>query len=314
MTWTEADIPDLSGRVAVVTGGNGGLGLASVQALAGAGAHVVIAARNQDKAADAVRVVHALHPGASVEVVPLDLGSLASVAEAGAAIVEAHPKLDILLCNAGVMAPSKQTTVDGFEFQIGVNHLGHWALTSHVLPALLEADAARVVTVTSVAHHIGRRLSSDLVRLRGRYEPWTAYGATKLANWHFAFGLEDRFRAAGVRAIALSAHPGLTNSELQATSVEASGGGITQRFFHVLTETSGMSTEHGARPQLRAATDPAARGRQFYGPRFGTHGRAVRLPVVRRWDMDRSIEVLWRVSEAETGLAVDPAAVPGRAH
>lgn len=308
MGWTAADIPDQSGRIAVVTGANGGLGLETARALAAAGAHVVMAARNQEKAAAAREEMAAQNPRASLEVVPLDLGAQASVREAAAAVLAEHPRIDLLINNAGVMGIPERRTVDGYEMQFGVDHLGHWSLTALLLPALLAAPAARVVTVTSTAHHIGRAVDPSNPHLQGRYGPWRAYGQAKLANYHFGIGLQRRLAAAGVTAQSLIAHPGLSNTELQAVSVQETGGGASQRFFHVLAARTGMTPQEGARPQLRAATDPAARGGEFYAPRFVNSGPPVRRPIMRRAGMDSAIATLWQVSEHETGIALEPAA------
>ncbi|MGH2720522.1 MAG: oxidoreductase [Actinomycetota bacterium] len=309
MSWTVADIPDLSGRTAVVTGANGGLGLETARALAGAGAHVVMAARNEQKAVAARADIRDGCPHASLEVVALDLGSLASVHEAARGILAAHPRIDILVNNAGLMALPEQRTSDGFEMQFGVNHLGHYALTALLLPALLEADAARVVTVTSTAHHGGRAVDPANPHLEGRYRPWRAYAQSKLANFHFALGLQERFAAAGVRAASLVAHPGLTATGLQSHSVEASGGGASQRAALLFARTTGMQAPEGVLPQLRAATDPRARGGEFYAPRFVNNGRPVRRPVLRRLGLHAAIDRLWLVSERETGVALGLAAV-----
>jgi NAD(P)-dependent dehydrogenase (short-subunit alcohol dehydrogenase family) len=171
MPWTERDIPDLTGRTAVVTGANGGLGLQTALALAGAGAHVVLAARDAAKTEAAEARIRVSHPSASLEVVPLDLGDLSSVAAAARSVLDRHERVDLLVNNAGVMAMPQRTTADGFELQFGVNHLGHWALTAHLLPALLRAPAARVVTVTSTARHRARRLDPSDVHLSGAMEP-----------------------------------------------------------------------------------------------------------------------------------------------
>jgi NAD(P)-dependent dehydrogenase (short-subunit alcohol dehydrogenase family) len=304
MTWTTRDIPDLHGRTAVVTGANGGLGLETARALAGAGAHVVMAARNQQKAAAAAEDIRRSHPDASLEVVPLDLASLASVRKAGETIAAAHPTIDILVNNAGVMACPERRTEDGFEMQFGTNHLGHWALTSLLLVPLLRAKAGRVVTVTSTAHHMGRAVDPDNPHLEGAYGPWKAYGQSKLANFHFALGLQRAFEAAGARAQSLVAHPGLSDTDLQATSVEATSGGAVQRFFHMLARRTGMTAAEGALPQLRAACDPSARGGEFYAPRFGNNGPPVRRPVLRP-GIAKDVERLWRVSERETGIGID---------
>jgi NAD(P)-dependent dehydrogenase (short-subunit alcohol dehydrogenase family) len=175
----------LAGKLAVVTGGNGGLGLATALGLARAGAHVVIAARNPDKAAAALDQLRREVPGAAAEVVPLDLGSLDSVRTAAEAILAAQPTVDVLVNNAGVMGTPERATADGFELQLGTNHLGHFAFTALLLPAILRSDQARVVTVTSTARHIGRPVDPDDPFLRGgRYGPWKAYGQSKLANYY----------------------------------------------------------------------------------------------------------------------------------
>lgn len=300
--WTADDMPDLTGRVAAVTGANGGLGLETTVALARAGAHVVMAARDPAKTEAAVTTVERRAPGASVQVVPLDLGELASVRRAADTISASHSSLDLLVNNAGLMAMPERRTADGFEMQLGVNHLGHWALTALLMPSLLAAPSARVVTVTSVAHHQGRQIDPDNPHLHGTYSPWKAYGQAKLANFHFGLGLQRRFERAGVPAASLIAHPGLSNTDLQARTVREGGAGSSGPFWESLASRTGMSAETGARPQLRAATDPSARGGQFYGPRFGSFGPAVRLPVLRRWDLSKGIEVLWHVSERETGI------------
>jgi NAD(P)-dependent dehydrogenase (short-subunit alcohol dehydrogenase family) len=304
VAWSTADVPDLHGRTAVVTGANGGLGLETARALAAAGARVVLAARSRDKTAAAVALIQGETPGADLDVVPLDLASLASVRQAAQVITDSHPAIDILVNNAGLMGVPEAKTADGFEMQLGVNHLGHFLLTNRLLP-VLAAAAGRVVSVTSTAHHIGRRVDPDNPHFHGTYGPWKAYGQSKLANYHFAIGLHERLHAAGSTVASLLAHPGLSNTELQAHSVDATGGGTSQRFFHVLAERTGMSPAQGALPQLRAATDPTARSGQFYAPRYVNNGPPVRRPVLRRIGMDRSIEVLWDVSERETGEPFD---------
>ena len=302
MGWTTDDIPDQSGRTAVVTGANGGLGLETARALAGKGAHVVMTARNQEKAAQAVEDIRATLPDASLELVSLDLGSQASVREAAGTILAAHDKIDLLVNNAGVMGIPEQRTVDGFEMQLGVDHLGHWSLTALLMPAILRAAAPRIVTVTSTAHHMGRAVDPENPHLQGRYKPWRAYGQAKLANFHFGLGLQRRLENAGAPAASLIAHPGLSNTDLQARSVRETDGGASQRFWHRLAASTGMSPADGARSQLRAATDPKAKGGEFYGPLFINNGDPVRKPIFRRIGMNRAIDRLWEVSERETGL------------
>lgn len=307
MSWTIADIPDQHGRTAVVTGANGGLGYETALALAGAGAHVVMAARDQAKADRAAERIASEHPDASLELVPLDLGDLASVRSAAATIADTHPSVDLLVNNAGLMAMPEATTADGFEMQFGVNHLGHYALTALLLEPLLRAPRSRVVTVTSTAHHMGRAVDPDNPHLHGRYKPWRAYGQAKLANFHFGLGLDQRLRAAGATSASLIAHPGLSNTDLQARTVREGGGGASAGFFHMLAARTGMSPAQGALPQLRAATDPGAHGGEFYAPRFGNNGPPVRRPVLRRVGLHHAIETLWQVSERETGIGLDVA-------
>jgi NAD(P)-dependent dehydrogenase (short-subunit alcohol dehydrogenase family) len=303
--WTAADIPDQTGRTAVVTGANGGLGLETARALAAAGAHVVMAARNPEKADAAVADIKRTVSDPSLELVALDLASQASIRAAAERILAAHERIDILVNNAGVMGIPERRTEDGFEMQFGVNHLGHFALTALLMPALLRADAARIVSVTSTAHHMGRAVDPANPHLHGNYEPWKAYGQSKLANYDFAIGLHRRLAAAGAPAASLLAHPGLSNTDLQAVSVRETGGGRSQRFFHMLAGRTGMSPEAGARPQLRAATDPRAKGGDFWVPRFFNNGPPVRRPILRRIGLETAIARLWEVSERETGLTID---------
>jgi NAD(P)-dependent dehydrogenase (short-subunit alcohol dehydrogenase family) len=305
VSWGADDIPDLSGRTAVVTGANGGLGLETARALAGAGAGVVLAARNQQRAGEAVESIRTSAPEASLAVVELDLGSLGSVRRAAGEILGAHGKIDVLVNNAGVMGIPEQKTADGFEMQFGVDHLGHFALTALLMPALLRAEGARIVTVTSTAHHMGRAVDPENPHLHGRYRPWRAYGQAKLANFHFGLGLHRLLERAGAPAASLIAHPGLSNTELQAVSVRETGGGLSQRFFLMLARSVGMTPAEGALSQLRAATDPGARGGELYGPLFVNNGPPVRKPILRRIGMRKAIARLWQVSERETGLKIE---------
>ncbi len=304
MPWNRDSVPDLAGRTAVVTGANGGLGLATADVLAAKGAHVVMAVRDRAKADSAVAQIRERTPSASLELVALDLASQASAREAAEQIAAAHPRIDLLINNAGVMATPERRTEDGFELQLGVNHLGHWTFTAVLLPALLAAPGARVVSVTSTAHHMGRPLDPEDPHLTGRYDPWRAYGNSKLANYHFGLGLQRELARAGATAASLVAHPGLTHSELQVRTAAEGGAGWQGPFWRWMAAHTGMSVEAGAMPQLRAATDPDARGGELYGPRFVNNGPAVRLPVLRRGN-DEAIRVLWAVSEQETGVAME---------
>ena len=303
MSWSVADIPDQNGRSAVVTGANGGLGLETARELARRGAHVLMAVRNLQKAEAAVTDIRATVPDASLELVALDLGSQASVREAAEGILLVHERIDLLVNNAGVMGIPERKTVDGFEMQFGVDHLGHWTLTALLLPVLLGSPEARIVTVTSTAHHMGRAVDPKNPHLDGRYRPWRAYGQAKLANFHFGLGLQRRLDQAGASAASLIAHPGLSNTDLQTVSVQETGGGASQRFFQMLARRTGMPAAQGALSQLRAATDPGARGGEFYGPLFVNNGPPVRKPIFRGIGLNRAIAKLWEVSERETGVA-----------
>jgi NAD(P)-dependent dehydrogenase (short-subunit alcohol dehydrogenase family) len=303
MAWSTADIPQQDGRIAVVTGGNGGLGLATVTALAAKGAHVVMAARNRAKAVAARDRLTAAYPRASVEIVACDLGSLASVARAADEILTAHPRLDLLINNAGVMALPEGRTADGFETQFGINHLGHWALTARLLPAIVGTPGARVVSLTSTAQHGGTPQKINDNPTRG-YAPWRAYDDSKLANRHFAQGLDRQFRQAGLSARALTAQPGFTNSDLMDVSAGGGAAGPRGAIIFPVARWIGMTSERGALSQLRAATDPRADGGTLDGPRWAVAGPPVRRRLVRPGS-DRAIRALWAVSRGLTGLDVD---------
>ncbi len=308
MSWNISDMPDQTGRTAIVTGANGGLGLETARGLAERGAHVVMAARNQEKAAQAVEDILGTVPDASVELRELDLASLDSVDRLAKEALNDFDQIDILINNAGVMGIPEARTEDGFEMQFGVNHLGHFALTAWLLPLMVLTPGSRIVTVTSTARHFGRPVDPTDPHLEGNYEPWRAYGQSKLANHHFAVGLERRLRSDFALTGSLVAHPGLSNTDLQSHSVRATGGGASQRFFENLARTMGMSAARGALPQLRAATDPDASGGELYAPRFGNNGAAVRRPLMGRSHNTKAIDTLFEVSAQETGIALDVAA------
>lgn len=303
-------MPCQRGVVAVVTGANSGLGREVTRALARAGATVVMAVRNRDKARAAQRSITDQVPGAALELRDLDLASLDSVRACADSIATDHPRVDLLVNNAGVMGIPEQATAEGFEMQLGVNHLGHFVFTRRLLPVLLAASAGRVVSVTSIARAVGRTVQPDNPHLRGRYNPWLAYGGTKLANLQFAVELQRRLGASGASARSVAAHPGVSYTDLWAGSVRESGGGVSQRFWHGVARAVGMSAERGALTLLRAATDPAARGGRLYAPRWVTVGPPVSRPLVARWG--RAGATLWSVSEEETGELFDVAAIVRR--
>ena len=301
MGWKASDIPDLSGKVAVVTGGNGGLGLETARQLAAHGAHVVIGARNLEKAEAARVKIQAGVPNASLEILELDLASQASVSEFAAAVGAAHPKLDMLFNNAGVMAVKEGKTVDGFETQFGTNVLGHFALTIHLLPALLATLAPRVVCTTSTARFQAGKYDLSNPHMHGCYDAWQAYGMSKRADLQFAFELNERLKNKGLTAYA--ADPGLSRTDLQQASVRANAG-VMQRFWRVVTAVFGQPAAMGALPQLRAATDPAAVGGTLYAPRWITFGAPVVRKVGSAMAQPAQLEQLWSVCSSETGLAI----------
>jgi len=307
--WTSGDIPDQTGQVAVVTGANRGLGFETVRALAARGAHVVMTARDPAEGDSARRSILAEHPAASLTVRRLDLASLDAVRHFAAELVADHPEIDVLVNNAGVMGTPRVETADGFELQFGVNHLGHFALTAFLMPALLRAEAARVVSVSSFARLWGGRLDpADPHRTR-RYSAWRAYGQSKMADLRFALELDRRLVGAGARARSLVVHPGFTHTNLQAEAVRASGGALPQRLVHRAVVLFGMTPERGAGAHLRAATDPGAQGGELYTPRWVAWGPPVRRPVTLWSRRPSAARRLWDVSERETGIVFDVAAM-----
>jgi NAD(P)-dependent dehydrogenase (short-subunit alcohol dehydrogenase family) len=297
--WTDADVPDQHGRTALITGANSGLGFSAAAVLAARGARVILACRDTGKARDAADRIGAAAPGADTEIVRLDLASLASVREAAAQVRTRHPGLDLLINNGGVMVPPRSQTQDGFELQFGTNHLGHFALTGLLLDRLLAVPGSRVVTLTSLAHRMGRLNFDDLQSAR-RYRRGTAYAQSKLANLMFAAELQRRLAAAGARTASLAAHPGFSRTNL-ARHVPSGLQALAGTPVPLVSQDSSM----GALPVLRAATDPAARGGEFYGP--GGPGQLTGYPKrvaparpARDADAQRR---LWAESQRLTGVA-----------
>jgi NAD(P)-dependent dehydrogenase (short-subunit alcohol dehydrogenase family) len=296
--WTAEQIPDQSGRTAVVTGANSGLGLVCARELARHGAHVVLACRNAEKGAAAVAEIERAAPGAQVELAALDLGSLASVKAFAESFHSTHDGLDVLLNNAGVMAPPRRTTTDGYELQLGTNLLGHFALTARLLGAMEGRADARVVTLSSNAHKMGRIDFEDLQSER-KYSRWRAYGQSKLADLQFALELDRRLRAAGSSTKSLAAHPGYAATNLQSAAVPTA-----DRLVMAVTNVFlAQSAERGAWPPLYAATEPGLEGGAYIGPdgigEFRGHPRPVSPNRAAR---DEAVAArLWEVSEELTG-------------
>jgi NAD(P)-dependent dehydrogenase (short-subunit alcohol dehydrogenase family) len=296
MAWSEADIPDQSGRTAVVTGANSGIGFETARALAAKGARVVLACRSEEKGRDASLRLRAAVPEADARFEPLDLGALASVRRFAEKLAAEERRLDLLVNNAGVMMPPYGRTADGFETQLGTNHLGHFALTGLLLPRLLATPRARVISVSSLAHFWGRIDFDDLQAERS-YNATRAYGQSKLANLLFARELQRRFEAAGVDALSAAAHPGSTRTELQRHS----------GLMHAVVAVFSQQPPEGALPTLYAATAPDVRGGEYFGPSgfagcLGPPGRARSSP---RANDAAAARRLWDVSEQLTGVAFE---------
>ena len=305
--WTDADLPDLSGAVAVVTGANSGLGLYTTLQLARHGCRVVLACRDVDRGRAALARVLAAAPRAELEVRPLDLAALTSVRQFAAGWGEGGQRLDLLVNNAGVMAVPPGLTADGFERQLGTNHLGHFALTGLLLPALLRGGIvggpARVVTVSSNAHRMGRLHRDDLMLTSG-YTPWRAYGQSKLANLLFTAELQRRADAAGVALLALAAHPGWSATNLSTAGPLSGRATPVAAAFRVLEAVLAQPGSHGAWPTLRAAADPQAQPGDYYGPAHlaQQRGPARRVDSSARAQDADDAAWLWQRSAQLTGV------------
>ena len=291
--WTTDDIPDQTSRTILVTGANSGLGLRSAQALAARGARVLLACRNAEKAATALAEVAARATGPAPEVVALDLADLDSVRAAADDVAGRTESLDVLMNNAGIMATPKGRTPQGFESQLGTNHLGHFALTGLLLPLLQRAEAPRVISTSSQAHRMGRMRWDDLQWERG-YERWRAYGQSKLAN--LLFMRELARRAPGI--ISAAAHPGWAATHLQ------SGEGLAKRLSALGNRVFAQSDAMGALPQLYAATMPDVRSGEYFGPdgMFERAGHPTRVGMTAAASSDEDAARLWDVSEQLTGV------------
>jgi len=292
--WTSDDVPGQRGRLAVVTGANTGLGFETARVLAARGASVVLAVRDTDKGKAAAARIAGTAPGATVTVQPLDLASLESVRAAAGELRARHPRIDLLINNAGVMFTPQQTTVDGFELQLGTNHLGHFALTGLLLEQMLPVPGSRVVTVSSTAHRLRARINFGDLQGERSYRRVAAYSQSKLANLMFTYELQRRLSGAAT-TIAVAAHPGLAATELTRNSPAASA---------ALARLISQQPAMGALPTLRAATDPGVLGGQYYGPGrlLGTRG----YPEPARssgQSRDTALQRrLWTASEELTGV------------
>lgn len=301
--WTEADVPSQEGRSFLVTGANTGLGFETARLLASRRARVVMACRRPEAGEEAAARIRAIVPRAAVEVELLDLGDLSSVKAFATRAAEHLPRIDCLINNAGIMGVPRALTVDGFERQLAVNHLGHFALTGRLLPLLLAAPRPRVVTVTSATYRLGR---IDLADLQGErhYRRWRAYGQSKLANLLFAVELDRRAGAARSALLSVAAHPGYAATGLQ-VSPERDLTPPLRRFWAWANSHVAQDAAGGALPTLRAAADPAAVGGTLYGPSGALRGPAVATKVTSRALDPAAASRLWEASQALTGVAFD---------
>jgi NAD(P)-dependent dehydrogenase (short-subunit alcohol dehydrogenase family) len=298
--WTAADMSDQSGRTAIVTGANSGLGLATARELARGGAAVIMGCRNLGKGEEAARRIRTAVPHAVLEVAALDLADLGSVREFAARAADTHEQIDLLINNAGIMAAPRRLTRDGFESQFGTNHLGHFALTGLLLPALLNAPTARVVTVSSTLHRRGTMNFDDLQGER-TYSRWGAYGQSKLANLMFCFELQRRAVEADTALRSLAAHPGYAATNLQFAAPDRL---YEKAYMWIGNRLFAQSADMGALPTLYAATVPDLPGGTYIGP--GGRGESRGYPKVvtaagKAYD-EQAWRRLWELSEQLTGV------------
>jgi NAD(P)-dependent dehydrogenase (short-subunit alcohol dehydrogenase family) len=308
--WTARDLPDLSGTTVIVTGANSGLGEATTIALACRGAHVVMATRDHAKTDAMVHRILERRPDVSLEHLPLDLADLSSVRTAAETFLDRHPSVDRIVANAGVMATPPRYTADGFELQIGVNHLGHFAFVGHLLPALLAVEGGRVVTVSSFLHRIGSLDPATLGQPPDPYDRWLVYGRSKLANLLYVAELQRRLEAAGATAVSVAAHPGYTRTGLQ-TSGPTMQGGVSARLTELTLRAGNalfsQSAGQGVLPLLYAIAAVDVPGGSYWGPdgpleQWGypapaTPSKAAEDPVLARR--------LWDTSQQLTGVSYD---------
>ena len=302
--WIEQNISSQTGKTALITGANSGLGFEAARVLAGKGAAVSLAVRDTAKGDAAAAAIRAAVPAAELKVTALDLASLASIRRFAETFAASHGRLDMLINNAGVMAIPRRTTADGFEMQFGTNHLGHFVLTGLLLPLLLTTPAARIVTVSSGAHMFGKINFDDLQSERS-YSKWGAYGQSKLANLLFAYELQRRLAAAGSSVISVVAHPGYASTNLQGVGPEMEGSRIGKRTMSAANRALAQSAAMGALPEVYAATSLAVRGGDYIGPTgfMGQRGFPKKVKSNARSHDQAVAARLWAVSEELTGVS-----------
>ncbi len=301
--WTAADIPDQTGKTFIVTGANSGLGLETSKELVRKGASVVIACRDAKKAQLAIEQIEKALPGASLVAMDLDLASLESTRSFAERFKASHSELHGLCNNAGVMALPERRTSDGFEMQFGTNHLGHFALTAHLIDLILATPNSRIVTLSSTAHLSGRMRWEDLQWQNG-YRKWMAYGQSKLANLLFSFELGRRLSANSLSTRSIACHPGYAATNLQRTGPQMAGSGLMERVMEIANAVVAQDAAMGALPTLFAATSPEANNGDYIGPDrfFGTWGNPTQATRSKRSRDIEDAERLWGVSETLTGV------------
>lgn len=303
--WTAAQLPNLAGSTVLVTGANSGIGFETARMVAAKGATTVLACRNPERAAAAESRILETSPDAKLEVLGLDLADLSSVRSAAATFAKRHPRLDVLFNNAGLMGLPRCETADGFEMLFGTNHLGHFALTGLLFGALAKSPGARIVTVSSAGHRLGRIAFDDL-KLERRYGTLRAYGQSKLANLLFSYELQRRIEKAGLPMTSLACHPGGSDTNLVFSDPTDENASLRDRIARRTTFLA-QSAEMGALPSLYAAFSPEAVGGAYYGPRglLGWRGYPKRVNSSRRSHDEAVAARLWQVSEELTGVVYE---------
>ncbi len=300
--WSHKDVPDLTGKLILVTGGNSGLGFESVKTFASRGARVILSGRSLERAENACSEILRLCPGASVEAAQLDLANLMSVRQFASRFIDKYSRLDVLLNNAGIMTTPYFQTIDGIEGQMGTNHFGHFALTGLLMPVIKRTKKSRVVNVSSIAHKAGKiDFNNPLFENGNGYSPIKAYGRSKLANLLFTYELQRYFEKTGTDSISAAAHPGVSATQLFRHL-------DTKFYFRIIRPLMKQITQDGsigALPQIRAATDPDVKGQDFFGPSgfMELKGYPVKVKSNTRSLNPELARKLWKLSEDITGVS-----------
>ncbi len=305
--WAFDDIPDQTGKYVVVTGANSGLGFETTKAMAAKGATVVMACRNEEKAAQAASAIRDTVPNAPLEVRKLDLSDQDSITAFADEMLTQDKPIDVLFNNAGVMAMPEMRTAQGFEMQVGTNHLGHFAVAARLFPLVEKAEAGRVVAVASQAHRIGKISLDDLNWQSRSYSRWSAYGQAKLANLMFSKELAKRLTAKNSKVISAAAHPGYASTNLQSAASKVENSKFGEWFFELGNSLLGQSQTMGALPSLRAATDPAVTSGDYYGPHgfMERAGYPVKVGSTKIAQDEDTWAKLWTLSEDLVGVKFD---------